>query len=212
MNQPNPNLQWLTWAQKLQAIAQNGLFYSENPFDHDRYRQIQQVAAEIISTYAEIKFDAVLNLFEQETGYATPKVDVRGAVFQDDRILLVKERIDGGWTLPGGWVDVGEPPSLAIEREIFEESGYQTKAVKALMVVDRDHPRHGHPPLPIQIYKLFFLCELLGGTATESNETDGVDFFAEDEIPPLSLSRVVPSQITRLFEHHRHPDLPTDFD
>lgn len=206
------NTQWLSWAQKLQSIAQNGLFYSENPFDHDRYRQVQQVAAEIMATYADIQFDAVLELFQQETGYATPKVDVRGAVFQDDRILLVKERIDGGWTLPGGWVDVGEPPSLAIEREVFEESGYQTKAIKALMVVDRSHPRHGHPPLPVQIYKLFFLCDLLGGTATESNETDGVGFFAEDEIPPLSLSRVVPSQITRLFEHYRNPDLPTDFD
>lgn len=204
--------QWLQWAQQLQAIAQNGLTYSENPFDIDRFRQVQQVAAEILATHTNLPLESALDLFKQEEGYATPKVDVRGAVFWQDKLLLVKERFDGRWTLPGGWVDVGEPPSRAIEREIYEESGYQAQAVKLLALYDRNHPRHAHPPFWHHIYKLFFRCELLSGTATSSIETEAAEFFAEDDIPELSLSRVVPSQITRLFEHYRNPDLPTDFD
>jgi len=204
--------QWLQWAQKLQAIAQNGLTYTQNPFDIDRYQQIQQVAAEMMASISTLEPDAILELFKQESGYATPKVDVRGAVFKDDKILLVKELFDGCWTLPGGYVDVGEPPSQAIEREVFEESGYQTKAIKLLAVYDRNHPRHNHPPFEYHIYKLFFLCELLGGSPVNSVETEEATFFAEDEIPDLSLSRVVPSQISRLFEHYRNPDWQTDFD
>jgi len=204
--------QWLQWAQKLQAIAQNGLTYTQNPFDIDRYQQIQQVAAEMMASISTLEPDAILELFKQESGYATPKVDVRGAIFKDDKILLVKELFDGCWTLPGGYVDVGEPPSQAIEREVFEESGYQTKAIKLLAVYDRNHPRHNHPPFEYHIYKLFFLCELLGGSPVNSVETEEATFFAEDEIPDLSLSRVVPSQISRLFEHYRNPDWQTDFD
>lgn len=206
------DLKWLEWAQKLQAIAQNGLAYSENPFDIDRFHQVQQVASEIMATYTQREPAYVTNLFQQERGYATPKLDVRGVVFQDDRILLVKERWDGCWTLPGGFVDVGEFPSRAIEREVWEESGYQTRAVKLLALYDRNHPRHGHPPFEYHIYKLFFRCELLGGAAADSIETEAATFFSETEIPQLSLSRVVPSQISRLFDHYRHPDWATDFD
>jgi len=203
---------WLTWAQKLQAIAQNGLTYSTNPFDIDRFQQVQQVAAEIMAAHTGLEPASLVELFQQEKGYATPKLDARGAVFQDDKILLVKERFDGLWTLPGGFVDVGEPPSLAVEREIWEESGYKTRALKLLALYDRNHPRHSHPPFEHHLYKLFFLCELIDGSPTPSIETEAVDFFAEDEIPALSLSRVVPSQISRLFEHYRNPDWATDFD
>lgn len=207
------SVKWLEWAQKLQAIAQNGLTYTEGPFDRDRYQQIQHLAAEIMAEHTGVEPTYVLDLFQQERGYATPKVDVRAAVFRENQILLVREKLDHGlWTLPGGWVDVGEPPSRAIEREVLEESGYQTKAVKLLAVYDRDHPRHGHPPFPHHSYKLFFQCELMGGTPVESHETGEATFFGEDQIPELSLSRVVPSQIQRLFEHYRHPDWQTDFD
>jgi ADP-ribose pyrophosphatase YjhB (NUDIX family) len=204
--------QWLEWAQKLQAIAQTGLTYRNNPFDSDRYDQILQIAAEIMATGAQADPTHVLDLFTQESGHATPKVEVRGAVFQDDKLLLVQERDDGLWTLPGGWVDVGESASRAIEREIFEESGYKTQATKLLAVYDRSHPRHGFPPVRHQVYKLFFQCQLIGGTATGSIETQAVDFFAEAEIPELSPTRVRRSQIDRLFEYHRNPDLPTEFD
>lgn len=205
-------MQWLEWAQKLQAIAQNGLTYSQNPFDLDRFHQVRQVAAEMMAIASGLEPAAVLDRFQQETGYATPKVDVRGAVFRDDRILLVKERFDGLWTLPGGYVDVGESPSLAVEREVYEESGYQTRAVKLLALYDRNHPRHAHPPFEYHIYKLFFQCELIGGSPVDSVETEAATFFAEGEIPELSLSRVVPGQIARLFEHYRHPGWQTDFD
>jgi len=206
------SFQWLEWAQRLQAIAQNGLTYSENPFDIERYQQVKEIAAKMMANFSQTELEYVLDLFSKEEGYATPKVDVRGVVFQSENILLVKERDDNCWTLPGGWVDVGESPSTAVKREVFEESGYQTKVVKLLAVYDRNHPRHGHPPLRYQVYKLFFHCELVSGNAANSWETEDVGFFAENEIPELSLTRVVPSQIQRMFELFRHPDWLTDFD
>lgn len=206
------SLKWVEWTQKLQPIAQNGLTYSENPYDIERYQQLRQIAAEIAATYTQMEPNYVLDLFAQEEGYATPKVDVRGVVFRDEQILLVKEREDGCWTLPGGWVDIGESPSEAVVREVYEESGYQTKALKLLAIYDRNHPRHEHPPMQYHVYKLFFQCELLGGNPVENFETEGADFFKEREIPKLSLTRVVPSQIAKLFEYSRHPDWQTDFD
>ncbi|KAB8332323.1 NUDIX hydrolase [Scytonema tolypothrichoides VB-61278] len=201
---------WLEWTQKLQAIAQNGLTFSENPYDIERYKVLQAIATEIMSTYSNVEHSYILDLFAREVGYATPKVDVRGVVFRDNTILLVKERQDGCWTLPGGWADVGDSPSEAAVREIFEESGYQTRAIKLLAVYDRN--RQGHTPHQYYIYKLFFLCELIGGSPSPSIETEEVGFFPEDNIPQLSLGRVTPTQITRLFQHYRNPDLPTDFD
>lgn len=206
---------WLDWSQRLQAIAQNGFTYCENPYDLERYQQVRQIAAEMMAAHTGVEPSFVYSLFENEDGYATPKVDVRGVVFQDEKILLVQEREDGCWTLPGGWVDVGEPPSTSVVREVYEESGYQTKAVKLLALLDRNHARHGHPPMRHHVYKLFFLCEIVGDTPlhnNNNNETDAVGFFGEDEIPDLSLTRVVPAQIARLFEHLRHPDWATDFD
>jgi ADP-ribose pyrophosphatase YjhB (NUDIX family) len=201
---------WLEWSQKLQAIAQIGLTYSENPFDLERFQQVRSLAAEIMATYSHVEHSYLLDLFSREIGYATPKVDVRAAVFQNDNILLVKERSDGYWTLPGGWADVGDSPSEAAVREVYEESGYETRAIKLIAVYDRD--KQGHPPFPFYIYKLFFHCELTGGSPSPSIETEEVGFFAEDALPELSLGRVTPKQINRLFQHYRQPDLPTDFD
>jgi ADP-ribose pyrophosphatase YjhB (NUDIX family) len=201
---------WLEWAKNLQAIAQNGLAYSENPFDVERFKQLREIATEIMTTYSQVEHSYVLDLFSREVGYATPKVDVRAAVFQQDNILLVKERSDGCWSLPGGWADVHSSPGEVAVREVFEESGYHTRAIKVVGVYDLD--KQGHPPFRCSIYKLFFHCELLGGEAAPSIETSEVGFFAEDAIPVLSLGRVMPHQITRLFEHHRNPNLPTDFD
>ncbi|MBE9051816.1 NUDIX hydrolase [Nostocales cyanobacterium LEGE 11386] len=206
------SLEWLEWVQKLQAIAQNGLTYSNNPYDVERYEQVQLIASEIMAKYTNTEPSYVLDLFSLEKGYATPKVDVRGAVFRDQKILLVREREDDCWTLPGGWVDIGESPSSAVEREIYEESGYKTQVIKLVAVYDRNHHRHGHPPFVHHVYKLFFQCKLIGGAATASIETEEAEFFGEQEIPELSLTRVVPSQISRLFEHYRNPNLQTDFD
>lgn len=202
--------QWLEWAKRLQAAGQNGLTYAQNPFDRERYQSICDIAADIMAAYSDTELTAIADLFSREVGHATPKVDVRGAVFRGDDILLVQERSDGHWSLPGGWADVYDSPSEATVREVWEESGYRTRAVKLLAVYDR--AKHPHPPMPYHAYKLFFLCELLGGSPAGSMETEGVAFFAETDLPELSLGRTTPGQIARVFEHHRHPEWPADFD
>jgi ADP-ribose pyrophosphatase YjhB (NUDIX family) len=205
------NLLWLEWAQRLQAIAQTGLAYCRDPFDTERYEAIREIAAEIMASGAGLKdASVVMNLFSGEVGYATPKVDLRAAVFDDERLLLVREREDGCWTLPGGWADIGSAPSLNATREVREESGYESRVVKLAAVYDRS--RHGHPAIPFYTYKLFFICQLTGGAAARSNETDAVEFFDQCEIPQLSLTRVTPMQIRHMFDHHRHPEWPTSFD
>jgi ADP-ribose pyrophosphatase YjhB (NUDIX family) len=205
------NPRWLTWARRLQAIAQSGLTYCKDPFDIERYEEVLAIAAEIMAAGADLDdADAIRDLFRRETGYGTPKVDVRAAVFDGNRLLLVREWEDGCWTLPGGWADVGESPSVAAVREAKEESGYDVVAIKLAAVYDRD--RHGHPPIPFHAYKLFFLCELRGGAAASSHEIAEAGFFAEDALPPLSLTRVTAAQIGHMFGHHRHPEWPTSFD
>jgi ADP-ribose pyrophosphatase YjhB (NUDIX family) len=202
----------LQWARKVQAIAQNGLEFTRDTFDRDRFEQLQQLVATILTSELAITPGELKGLWQGDEGYATPKVDVRGGVFEQDKVLLVRERSDGKWTLPGGWVDVGDAPSFAVEREIREESGYLAKAVKLAALFDRNNPKHGHPASILHIYKLFFVCELTGGAATLSNETDGVDFFPVNSLPPLSTGRATQSQIERLYQHQLNRDLPTDFD
>jgi ADP-ribose pyrophosphatase YjhB (NUDIX family) len=200
----------LDWARKVQAIAQNGLAFSHDPFDRERYSQLSQLVAQLLSAHLRIPLTTTRTFWEGEYGYATPKVDVRGGVFQSDRVLLVRERSDGLWTLPGGWVDVNDAPSQAIEREIHEESGYQARAVKLAALVDKN--RHPHPAGLHHIYKLFFVCELTGGAPAASAETDAVEFFPVQALPPLSTGRVLAPQIERLYRHRLDPALPTDFD
>ena len=203
--------QWLRWARQLQAIAQNGLTFAADPYDIERYEAMRQMAAEMMAAGSDAALEPILDLFAAEKGYATPKVDMRGVVFRESALLLVKELSDGGWTLPGGWADVNESPAEAVVREVYEESGFQTRAVKLLAVFDRS--KHPHiPPYPYHIYKMFFRCEILGGQAADSYETGGAAFFPENQIPDLSISRVTPAQVARLFEHYRHPEWPTDFD
>ena len=200
----------LDWARKVQAIAQNGLAFTQDPFDRERYTQLADLVASILSTELDVPVDRARGFWEAEEGYATPKVDVRGGIFEDGRVLLVRERSDGKWTLPGGWVDVNDSPSGAVAREILEESGYQARPVKLAALVDK--LRHPHPPGIHHIYKLFFLCERIGGAPAVSSETDAVQFFPVRALPELSTGRVLASQIERLYQHHLHPELPTDFD
>jgi ADP-ribose pyrophosphatase YjhB (NUDIX family) len=202
----------LQWVRKVQAIAQNGLTFTQDPFDRERYQQLQELVTTILTSHLAITPDQLQGLWLGDDGYATPKVDVRGGVFDQDKVLLVRERSDGKWTLPGGWVDVGDGPAFAVEREIREESGYLAKAVKLAALFDKNNPAHGHPPSILHIYKLFFLCELTGGAPTTSAETDGVDFFPVSSLPPLSTGRATQSEIERLYQHHLNRGLPTDFD
>ncbi|KAA3661645.1 MAG: NUDIX domain-containing protein [Chloroflexi bacterium] len=207
----NTNPQWLAWVRRMTSIAQNGLAYSPDPYDKERFEMLQALAAEITAVYTQTPFTILHDLFKADVGHATPKMDVRGVVFRDDKVLLVREKLDGGWTLPGGWVELGESPSEAVEKEVWEESGFQTKAVKLLAFYDRD--KQGHPPHPYHIYKACFLCEINGGNAQTSMETTEVAFFGRDEIPSdLSFSRVTHKQIDHFFDHKANPDWPTDFD
>lgn len=201
---------WLEWVRRLQAIAQNGLTYAKDPYDIDRYNQLLDIASEIVSSQEPVRAEQVRAIFARETGHATPKVDVRGVIFQSDRVLLVKERADGRWTVPGGWADIGDSPAEATLSEIREESGYEARIVKLMALYDR--MRHDHPPHAFHIYKVFFLCEITGGTPSTSNETDGVDFFSLDDLPELSVGRVTARQIHRFYEHYLNPQIPADYD
>ena len=203
--------QWLAWARRLQAIAQCGLAYCKDQFGIERYHQIREIAAEMMTTGTQLPADArIEHLFAGQTGYATPKVDVRVAAFRDAKILLVRELSDQRWTLPGGWADVGEAPAVAAARETREESGFEVQITKVAALYDRD--LHGHPPFAFHSYKIFFVGDVRAGSAQASIETSDAQFFAENELPPLSLSRVTPAQIAHMFEHFRNPALPTSFD
>jgi len=167
-------------------------------------------AAEIAAGVAGADLRMVRELFAHDAGYTTPKVDVRAAIFRDDAILLVRERSDGLWTLPGGWADVNESPAQAVEKEIEQESGYRARAVKLAALYDRS--RHGHGPTLFHSWKAFFLCEIESGEARTSYETDGVDWFELDGLPAMSLGRSTPDQVRRMREHWLARELPTDFD
>jgi ADP-ribose pyrophosphatase YjhB (NUDIX family) len=201
---------WLGVGRELRAIAQIGLTFCRDPFDRQRFERIRELAASLIAEGSEEDAAKVLDLFRQDAGYATPKVDVRGAAFRDGRVLLVREISDGGWTLPGGWADVNQTAAECVVREVAEESGFQARAVKLAAVHDY---RKRHPPRHVDsIYKMFFVCELTGGAARASDETSDVAFFSRQELPALSLGRTTAEQIELMFRHAEHPELPTDFD
>lgn len=201
---------WLEWAREIQALAQTGYHYSENEYHRERYHRLAEIAAEMISEHSELAFDGLMNIFDRQIGYATPRVDVRGAVFKEGKLLLVRERQDGGWTMPGGWADVGDVPSHAVEREVWEEAGLRVKAHRLIGVYDAN--RVG--PLEIfHAFKLVFLCELIEGQPRPSSETSEVAFFELDEIPAiLSGERTRPRHISDAFNAMMHPDCPTVFD
>jgi ADP-ribose pyrophosphatase YjhB (NUDIX family) len=207
MNEPK----WLTVSRELQAIAQTGLTFTKDAFDRQRFERIRELAATIMAEGARENPETVLELFKQEVGYPTPKVDVRGAAFVAGRILMVRERSDGRWTLPGGWADVNQSAAECVVREIAEESGFESRVLKLAAVWD--YHRQGHTPRNhTSIYKLFFLCELTGGQPRPSIETTAVAFFERHQLPELSGGRITTAQIETMFEHAAQPLRPTDFD
>lgn len=202
--------QWIKWAMEIQALAQNGLTFTQCQFDEERYTRLMEIAAEMMAESSTQSVESILGLFNQEKGYATPKIDVRGAIFHDHQVLLVQERSDKKWTLPGGWADVNISPALNIQKEIREESGLEVKVKKLIAVYDKF--KHDHPLQWPHTYKCFFLCEWISGEPTPSIETEDVAFFKLNELPALSMARVTPKQIARCYDHYIHFDLPTDFD
>ena len=202
--------QWLEWAQRIQALAQNGLTFSKDVYDIERYEELRKISVEIMAEYTDLEVDKIRNLFTNEIGYQTPKVDVRGAVFKDNQILMVKENEDDKWALPGGFCDIGLSPSENVVKEIKEESGFDVMPIRLLALFDKN--KHPHPPDAYHYYKLFILCEIIGGEATLGIETSNIQFFSEDNLPQLSTNRNTESQIKTLFEFLRNPEKPTLLD
>ena len=210
---PTGDPDWLVWARELQAIAQTGLAFTRDPYDRERYESLRSLSARMFAANTGAPLDRIIALFAGETGYATPKVDVRAAVFDDrERLLMVRETADNGrWTRPGGWADVNLTPAENVAKEVLEESGYVVSVTKLAALWDRT--RQGHANTVFSCCKLFFLCEPVAGQATTSLETSEVGWFAENDIPPdLSTGRVLIHQIGRMFAHRRNPGLPADFD
>jgi ADP-ribose pyrophosphatase YjhB (NUDIX family) len=208
----------------LEALARTGLHFCKDEYDRERYDQIERIAAELIAAEATrtavelhpgapgLDAEALLAEWLRESGYITPKIEVRGAVFRPDdgKVLLVRETADGRWTLPGGWADVNDSPSLAITREIEQEAGFRTRAMKLAALYDRN--AHGHTPSVHHSWKAFFLCDIVGGEARGSYETDAVDFFDVHALPPMSIGRCTPQQVERMRQHWLQPEMSTDFD
>jgi ADP-ribose pyrophosphatase YjhB (NUDIX family) len=203
--------QWLRIARELRAIAQTGLAFSVDRFDRQRYVRVRELAGSLLALGSGADYDMILSILREDNGYATPKVDVRGAAFVDGRVLMVREISDGNWTLPGGWADVNQTAGECVVREIAEESGFEARILKLAAVYD--YQRSNRPARHMDsIYKMFFICEITGGAARISDETSEVAFFARGELPPLSQGRTTAAQIDRMFQHVEQSDLSADFD
>jgi len=189
--------QWLSYIQRIRALAQNGLTYSPNKYDIDRYEELRQISEKMLADLTGISVERMEYIFKDEKGYATPKVDVRGVIFKDNGILMVRETIDDCWSLPGGWADIGFTPGEIAVKEVKEESGFVVEPVKLLAVLDKKC--HKHPPALDYTYKIFILCNIIGGEATPGMETSDVAFFERDKLPKLSLERNTSAQIRMLF-------------
>ncbi|MGE7623025.1 NUDIX hydrolase [Viridibacillus sp. NPDC096237] len=189
---------WLEWAKQLQSIAQAGLTFSKDVYDLERFELIRTISVEMLSHQTGMDKEKIKDLFANEPGYATPKVDVRAVVFQDNKLLMVRENTDGDWALPGGWADIGLTPSEVAVKEVKEESGFDVKVVKLLGVLDKKC--YPHPPSLYHVYKIFIQCEITGGQPMEGIETNAVAFFSENELPTLSTARNTKSQIEWVFK------------
>lgn len=214
MNGPQSSVeeQIRTAALTLASIANNGLVFATDVFDRQRYEQTSAISMQLLSLISAGTPQQLNEIVSLESGYMTPKVDVRGGVFDKaGRILLIRDRSDERWTLPGGWCDILEPPSQAIEREVEEESGLVVRAGKLVALLDRDVQGH-HPVFPYHVYKLFFLCEKISDGEPSPVETMEVGWFDVEELPELSTTRVLASQIRLLHEHWGKAELPTVFD
>ncbi len=200
---------WMEWAQEIFSLSQSGLTYSGNEYDIERYKRLQEITAEMIASQSQMEKETVLEGFSMQAGYITPKVDVRGAVVKDGKILLIQERADDCWAMPGGWADLGNSPKSVAEREVWEESGYRVRAEKVIAVIDANRIE---PFEFYHAYKIIFLCTLLEGEPRTSYETLAVDFFDPQQLPPLSVYRTNEDMIKEVFAHIQNSDRATTFD
>ncbi len=201
---------WLSWAKRLQSIAQAGIEYSKDKYDIERFEEIRDLSCEILKEYTNIPKDKVMDLFCNETGYQTPKVDVRSAIFKDNKILLVKESIDNKWSLPGGWAEVDLSIKENAIKESMEEAGVNVKPQRLLAVLDKS--KYSVKPYPYGVYKIFVLCDLINGSFEENIETEESGFFDIENLPELSTGRNTKEQIEMCFEGKNNINFVTIFD
>jgi ADP-ribose pyrophosphatase YjhB (NUDIX family) len=200
----------LDLARRLLALSQTGLHFAGEEYDRERYREIADIAAQLLQIDAGRSAADIRQAWFVEDGYSTPKIDVRGVIFREDRVLMVRERSDGKWTVPGGWADINDSPAYAVEKEIEQESGFTARAVKLAAVYDRN--KHEHPAHLFHAWKVFFICEITGGEPRTSYETTAVEFFPLDALPELSTGRVTAKQIRRMWEYHCDRGMEAEFD
>lgn len=203
------NEMWLQWAVELQSLAQAGLHYAENPFDLERYQRIREISAEMLANQSEFPVEKVKELFCSETGYQTPKVDTRAAVFQDGKILLVQEN-DGRWSLPGGWVEVHKSVKENAVKEVKEEAGLDVSADFVIAIQDRD--KHNLPPYAWKVCKTFIRCTVLGGSFQPNTETKDSGYFALEELPELAEEKNTKEQVAMCFAAEQAEHWETWFD
>ena len=203
------NLKWLEWAKELQFLAQAGLTYTKDGFDKERYVRIREIAAEIISLQSDLPLEHVKSLFCNETGFQTPKLDTRAAIFADDKILLVKEN-NGTWSMPGGWVDVMQTIRSNTVKEVREEAGLDVEAVRIIALQDRN--KHNQPPYAYNVCKVFVLCKVSGGSFQPNIETVESRYFGLDELPALAEEKNNREQIEMCFSAYRDENWQVKFD
>jgi ADP-ribose pyrophosphatase YjhB (NUDIX family) len=188
---------WLELARRLQSIAQAGLEYCHTDYDRDRYQQIREISTEIIEHYSDYSREDIIRFFASDDGYPTPKVDVRAAIFKDDKILMVREKSDGKWSLPGGWADQHLTLSENLIKESYEEAGVKVEPGKVIAILDRN--KRNTPPIPHGCYKIFVHCDLKSGSFNENTETSDSAFYSLEELPELSTERNTSEQIEICF-------------
>lgn len=210
MLRENINVMWLNWAREIQSLAQTGLAFAPNHYEKERSTRLIELSAEIIEAYTNLESQNISKVLMEQPGYATPKVDVRAAIIRDEEILLVKEIADGKWSMPGGWMDVGDYPAKAAERETKEESGFIVKAKKLIGVFDAN--RNGRPLEFFHAVKLIYLCEIISGKPTISSETSEVKFFNLNSLPTLSQNRTNERHIAEIIEHIKNPNRQSFFE
>jgi len=210
MKNINMKVKYLEYLKRVQALAKTGIIYAESPYDKDRYQEINKMTIQVLAEIGNTKVEKIENLFMDDMTYPTPKVDIRSVVFKDEKILMVQEETDSKWTIPGGWAEVGYTPAETAEKEAYEESGLLVKAKKILAVLDKQN--HSHPPSKYYIYKIFILCEKIGGDLKSGYETKDARFFGCNELPEPSLPRITLDQINMLFDFQKEPDRPVVFD
>jgi len=189
---------WLDWAKELQQLSQNALAYCKDPYDIERFERIRAISVEIMSEYTDLPMEKLYDIFAGDEGYQTPKVDIRAVIMKDEKILMVKETIDGKWSLPGGWADVGHSVYENIIKESYEEAGAHVKPFKVLAILDQN--KHRKNDYPYTVYKIFVACKYIKGDHIENIETSESGFFTKDALPDLSVNRNSKKQIEMCFE------------